>query len=93
MSKTFSTEDVASHSKGDSIYIIIDEDVYDVSKFQDEHPGELTCPRVAADTRKLRMWRGAVRRLTCDHLANILCAQVERRVRYSCGIRTCMARY
>lgn len=39
MTKTFTKEDVASHSKGESLYIVIDEDVYDVSKFQDEHPG------------------------------------------------------
>jgi hypothetical protein len=39
MSKTFTKDDVASHSKGDSLYIVIDEDVYDVTKFQDEHPG------------------------------------------------------
>ncbi|KAK5788763.1 hypothetical protein VI817_009721 [Penicillium citrinum] len=38
MAKTFSKDDVASHSKGDNLWIIIDEDVYDVSKFQDEHP-------------------------------------------------------
>lgn len=41
MPKTFTKEDVASHAKGDSLYIVIDEDVYDVSKFQDEHPGKL----------------------------------------------------
>jgi cytochrome b involved in lipid metabolism len=40
MSKTFSKDDVASHSKGDSLWIVIDEDVYDVTKFQDEHPGK-----------------------------------------------------
>jgi proteasome lid subunit RPN8/RPN11 len=39
MAKIFSKDDVASHAKGDSPWIIIDEDVYDVSKFQDEHPG------------------------------------------------------
>jgi hypothetical protein len=39
MAKTFTTDDVASHAKGDNPWIIIDEDVYDVSKFQDEHPG------------------------------------------------------
>lgn len=39
MAKTFSKDDVASHGKGDSLWIVIDEDVYDVSKFQDEHPG------------------------------------------------------
>lgn len=45
MSKTFTKEDVASHAKGDSLYIVIDEDVYDVSKFQDEHPGEFLAHR------------------------------------------------
>jgi cytochrome b involved in lipid metabolism len=39
MSKTFSTADVAKHNKGDDLYIIVDEDVYDLTKFQDEHPG------------------------------------------------------
>jgi cytochrome b involved in lipid metabolism len=40
MSKTFSKDAVASHNKGDSLWIVIDEDVYDVTKFQDEHPGK-----------------------------------------------------
>lgn len=44
MSKTFTKEDVASHAKGDSLYLVIDEDVYDVSKFQDEHPGKFHVP-------------------------------------------------
>jgi cytochrome b involved in lipid metabolism len=39
MSKTFTTADVASHNKADNLYIIVDEDVYDLTKFQDEHPG------------------------------------------------------
>ena len=39
MSKTFSVADVASHSKPEDLYIIVDEDVYDVTAFQDEHPG------------------------------------------------------
>ena len=39
MSKTFSAADVASHNKADSMYIIVDEDVYDVTTFADEHPG------------------------------------------------------
>jgi cytochrome b involved in lipid metabolism len=50
MAKAFTKDDVASHSKGETPWIIIDEDVYDVSKFQDEHPGrsdvthmQLTC--------------------------------------------------
>jgi cytochrome b involved in lipid metabolism len=39
MSKTFSQSDVASHNTGDNLWIIVDEDVYDLTKFQDEHPG------------------------------------------------------
>jgi hypothetical protein len=41
MSKTFTQADVASHNKPDNLYIIVDEDVYDLTKFQDEHPGML----------------------------------------------------
>jgi cytochrome b involved in lipid metabolism len=40
MSQTFSQSDVASHNKGDNLWIIVDEDVYDLTKFQDEHPGK-----------------------------------------------------
>lgn len=39
MAKTFSKEDVASHSKPDNLWVVIDEDVYDLTKFQEEHPG------------------------------------------------------
>lgn len=39
MSQTFSTGDVAKHNKGDDLFIIVDGDVYDLTKFQDEHPG------------------------------------------------------
>ena len=39
MSQRFSTADVASHNKGDNLWIIVDEDVYDLTKFQDDHPG------------------------------------------------------
>lgn len=40
MSKTFSKSDVSSHNKPDSLYIIVDEDVYDLTQFQDDHPGK-----------------------------------------------------
>jgi cytochrome b involved in lipid metabolism len=40
MSKTFSAADVASHNKPQDLFIIVDDDVYDLSKFQDDHPGE-----------------------------------------------------
>ena len=39
MSQRFSTADVASHNKADNLWIIVDEDVYDLTKFQNEHPG------------------------------------------------------
>jgi cytochrome b involved in lipid metabolism len=39
MSKTFAANDVASHNKPDNLYIIVDHDVYDLTKFQEEHPG------------------------------------------------------
>ena len=39
MSKSFSTSDVASHNKADNLWIIVDQDVYDLTKFQEEHPG------------------------------------------------------
>lgn len=39
MSKTFTANDVASHNKPDNLYIIVDHDVYDLTKFQEEHPG------------------------------------------------------
>jgi cytochrome b involved in lipid metabolism len=39
MSKTFTQSDVASHNKADSLWIIVDGDVYDLTKFQDDHPG------------------------------------------------------
>lgn len=40
MSKTFSQGDVAAHKTTDNLWIIVDEDVYDLTKFQDEHPGQ-----------------------------------------------------
>jgi len=39
MARTFSTADVASHNKANDLYIIVDQDVYDLTKFQDDHPG------------------------------------------------------
>jgi Cytochrome b involved in lipid metabolism len=43
MSKIFTQSDVAAHSKPDSLWIVIDGDVYDLTKFQDEHPGASGC--------------------------------------------------
>ncbi|KAJ5895162.1 acyl-CoA dehydrogenase/oxidase [Penicillium taxi] len=54
MSKIFTKENVASHTKSDSLYIVIDEDVYDVSKFQDEHP---VLQRVAGKDASKQFWK------------------------------------
>lgn len=39
MSQTFSQSDVSSHNKTESLWIIVDGDVFDLTKFQDDHPG------------------------------------------------------
>ena len=40
MSQSFTPADVASHNSADNgMYIIVDNNVYDVTKFVDEHPG------------------------------------------------------
>ncbi|KIW30315.1 uncharacterized protein PV07_06065 [Cladophialophora immunda] len=58
MSKRFSTADVASHNKADNLYIIVDEDVYDLTKFQDEHPGgKKILQRVAGKDASKQFWK------------------------------------
>lgn len=39
MAKAFSKDEVSSHSKPDNLWVVIDEDVYDLTQFQEEHPG------------------------------------------------------
>ena len=41
MAKIFSQSDVATHKKPDDLWVVVDEDVYDLTKFQTEHPGRL----------------------------------------------------
>ncbi|EMR67809.1 putative acyl- dehydrogenase protein [Eutypa lata UCREL1] len=58
MSKTFSKADVASHNKGDDLYIIVDDDVYDLTKFQDDHPGgKKILTRVAGKDASKQFWK------------------------------------
>ncbi|OTB02006.1 hypothetical protein M426DRAFT_323080 [Hypoxylon sp. CI-4A] len=58
MSKTFSKNDVSSHNKGDSLWIIVDDDVYDLTKFQDEHPGgKKILTRVAGKDASKQFWK------------------------------------
>jgi hypothetical protein len=39
MSKIFTQAEFASHNKPDNLYIAVDHDVYDMTTFQEEHPG------------------------------------------------------
>ncbi|TGZ81472.1 cytochrome b5 [Ascodesmis nigricans] len=39
MSKEFTMAEVAKHRSDDSLYLVIDGDVYDVTNFVNEHPG------------------------------------------------------
>lgn len=40
MSKIFSSTEVAVHKNPDDLWIIVDKDVYDLTNFQLEHPGQ-----------------------------------------------------
>ncbi|KAK5140470.1 hypothetical protein LTR04_002984 [Oleoguttula sp. CCFEE 6159] len=58
MSQIFSKSDVASHNKPDNLYIIVDEDVYDLTTFQDEHPGgKKILQRVAGKDASKQFWK------------------------------------
>ncbi|KAF2810253.1 cytochrome b5 [Mytilinidion resinicola] len=39
LSETFSADDVAKHSRPDDLWIIVGDEVFDVTKYQEEHPG------------------------------------------------------
>ncbi|KAK0725437.1 acyl-CoA dehydrogenase/oxidase [Lasiosphaeris hirsuta] len=58
MSKTFSQADVASHNKADSLWIVVDGDVYDLTTFQDDHPGgKKILQRVAGKDASKQFWK------------------------------------
>ncbi|RDW58053.1 putative cytochrome b5-2 [Coleophoma cylindrospora] len=59
MSKSFSTSDVAEHNSADKgMYIIVDEGVYDVTNFIDEHPGgSKILKRVAGKDASKQFWK------------------------------------
>ncbi|KAK8253064.1 acyl-CoA dehydrogenase/oxidase [Phyllosticta capitalensis] len=58
MSGTFSTSDVQAHSKPDDLWIIVDQDVYDLTKFQDEHPGgKKILQRIAGKDASKQFWK------------------------------------
>lgn len=37
--KVLSKDEIATHNKDGDLWVIVDENVYDMSPFQDEHPG------------------------------------------------------
>ncbi|MCJ1304295.1 hypothetical protein MMC08_007107 [Hypocenomyce scalaris] len=58
MSKIFSQSDVAAHTTTQDLWIIVDEDVYDLTKFQDEHPGgKKILQRVAGKDASKQFWK------------------------------------
>ncbi|KAF5850942.1 hypothetical protein GGP41_010593 [Bipolaris sorokiniana] len=58
MAKRFSTADVASHKTANDLWIIVDEDVYDLTKFQDDHPGgKKILQRVAGKDASKQFWK------------------------------------
>jgi len=59
--KTFSQSDVASHNKADNLWIIVDGDVYDLTKFKEEHPGGAKIlTRVAGKDASKQFWKSVV---------------------------------
>ncbi|EOA81690.1 hypothetical protein ACJQWK_10696 [Exserohilum turcicum] len=58
MAKRFSAADVASHKTASDLWIIVDEDVYDLTTFQDEHPGgKKILQRVAGKDASKQFWK------------------------------------
>lgn len=57
MSKVFAASDVASHNKPDDLYITVDGDVFDLTTFQDDHPGgNKILQRVAGKDASKQFW-------------------------------------
>ncbi|KAI4137731.1 MAG: hypothetical protein LQ341_005010 [Variospora aurantia] len=54
MSKTFSKDAVAAHKKPDDLWIIVDDDVYDMTQFQTEHP---VLQRVGGKDASKQFWK------------------------------------
>lgn len=58
MSGTYSKSDVASHKTADNLWIIVDDDVYDLTNFQEEHPGgKKILQRVAGKDASKQFWK------------------------------------
>ena len=58
MAKTFTKDEVASHKKPDDLWIVVDEDVYDLTTFQSEHPGgQKILQRVGGKDASKQFWK------------------------------------
>ncbi|KAI5818054.1 acyl-CoA dehydrogenase/oxidase [Pyronema omphalodes] len=58
MSKTFKASEVAEHKTPESLWIVVDEDVYDVTKFADSHPGgKKILQRVGGKDASKQFWK------------------------------------
>ncbi|KAL9630208.1 MAG: hypothetical protein Q9164_006536 [Protoblastenia rupestris] len=58
MSKTFSKDEVAGHKGPKDLYVIVDDDVYDLSEFQAEHPGgQKILQRVGGKDASKQFWK------------------------------------
>ncbi|KAF6227035.1 hypothetical protein HO133_008476 [Letharia lupina] len=58
MSKIFSKDEVASHKTKDDLWVIVDDDAYDLTKFQEEHPGgQKILQRVAGKDASKQFWK------------------------------------
>ncbi|KAK0516716.1 hypothetical protein JMJ35_001319 [Cladonia borealis] len=58
MSKTFSKDEVATHKTKDDLWIMVDDDVYDLTKFQHEHPGgQKILTRVGGKDASKQFWK------------------------------------
>lgn len=51
MAKLFSKEEVAAHKKPDDLWIVVDDDVYNLTDFQTEHPGNVYSQKKARRAR------------------------------------------